>query len=386
MNIRYLYIYFTDIYICKPIKPEKDKSWPPPNLKVCKTNFVSHVLQNRYFKCKPNHGLFAPIEKIKLASAPRKSSTSSSLHSLSKLKTKLSSDRLDADLETILKKSKPTSVTRDDQSTVSTPRKLFTADCQLDDNQKRLVQSINSNLEKINILKSDLEQKFLLYNEQTSNSNKNFLAKSSTRSRSTPQKKNLHLDRKGSASSLIQTKSSQNDIHKNLLLSQQSKMLLNRLNSEKTLITNSNNNNTNNTNSSANSLSNLKAMISSTCSSSSSASSSSSVSSTNKKHEQPAKKSLLNLKSFQLKLAKFNGSSSSSTSTNTITTTTVNNSNATLDAKTSSLNVNKVNPVEYDSDSYGFANSDNNGSEASANLFVVADQLAKQQQKEMTGM
>jgi hypothetical protein len=98
---------------------------------------------------------------------------------------------------------------------------------------QKLVDSIQSNLEKINILKTDLEKNFLKYNENNllldkeTEANRNPANSTTTaqRSKSTPLTNSNKF-------STINSKSIQIDIHRNLLLNQQSNMILNRINNE----------------------------------------------------------------------------------------------------------------------------------------------------------
>ena len=276
-----------------------------------------------------NHGLFAPIEKIKKSTRNLDSKTfSPSTPSSSFLSCKSNNLSYQSGSNVGLDdKSKYATILSSNQVVANQRSSHFFS-------ENKIVESIQSNLEKINILKSDLEKKILKYNENKISShlivkpNKLKTSSSAGRSKSIPQKF-LNSERKKF------TKSSKSDIYKSLLLNQQSKMILNQLSMEK----NAAKTKENEPISSSSALNNLKSLITYSSSSSASNSSSSSTSTSTsinysgkKPVDSPSRKtSLLSLKSFHLKIPKFNSCSNSNANTEngkTIVTQTLSNTKA----------------------------------------------------------
>jgi hypothetical protein len=279
-----------------------------------------------------NHGLFAPIEKIKkyaknLQSTNFSPSIPTSPPHLTSFLSKREANRFSFDS----RKNNSFGSKKFDKSKYAnafeptTNKSLTYQQSSHFDNENKLVESIQSNLEKINSLKLNLEKEIIKYNHHQHASNittlcitkaNNKLLKTSAntiRSKSTPQKLlNSEKRRK------LFAKSNQNDIYKSLLLSQQSKMILNQLNADK----NATNPSGNVSGSSSSALNNFKNLITYSSSSSTSNSSSTSTStstSINYSGKKPVdsagkKSSLLSLKNFHLKIPKFNNSSNNGTS------------------------------------------------------------------------
>ena len=248
-----------------------------------------------------NHGLFVPIEKIKKYTGQldsKKSSSPTPSSSFLSCKSNKSSPKPRENVILDLTKSKYATI-------------LSTTNPVIANQENSLFSHENNTVEQINSL---LGKEIIKNNEQTNSLNKLKSSVSAGRSKSIPQKL-LNSDKKKFA------KSSQSDIYKSILLNQQSKMILNKLSSEKR-VANSNENDA---------LNNLNNLI--TYSSSSSASSSSSTSmSTSSSNSYTGKKapetstskktSLLSLKNFHIKIPKFSNSSNNNASTESVKTMT----------------------------------------------------------------
>ena len=288
--------------------------------------------------------MFAPIEKVKLSLKARPDflkqlelaltsplpSYSSSNKSLDAILT-TSSDHV---YQNPLKNANSTSNATTNH-TISTPTQRIIHESHNEIEDQKLVESIQSNLEKINLLKLDLEKNLLKYNDKASSlltktkdaSSPHLTQEHSHsglgRSKSTPQKL-IKPERKHS------TKSKLNDVYRSSLLNRHAKMILNRMNSEKNDHTHS---------------PPVSKPLDHLLSSSSSSSSSASLCSNAKKGDTP-KKGLLSLKNFHLKIPKFASSANSSDSKETVTITTTANSKPIDSSKIASANNEKTTNLE----------------------------------------
>ncbi len=276
-----------------------------------------------------NHGLFAPIEKIKKHAKNLQSTNSSPPIPTSPLPlTSFLSKRNANRLSFASRKNSSFGSRKLDKSKYAnafeptTNKSLTYQRSSHFDNENKLVESIQSNLEKINSLKEIIKYN----NQQQQHANNsttlcitkaNKLLKTSAntiRSKSTPQKLlNSEKRRK------LFAKSSQNDIYKSLLLSQQSKMILNQLNADKNATNPSGHASGSGSSSALNNFKNLITYSSSSSTSNSSSTSTSTSTSINYSGKKPVdspgkKSSLLSLKNFHLKIPKFSNSSSNGTS------------------------------------------------------------------------
>ena len=354
-------------------------------LKLCFFPFL------RYFKCKSNHGLFAPLLKVKLAELPSSNTTKllSNINSNDSNIIDKTYNRLidvntkstcsvkiitDNKLDQLPYNSTNTFIpiqnnnNTDDIHKTRAFKSIKYDGYDDDENTTKLFESINQNLEKISILKADLTNKLLLnknLNKKINNDTNNNLNKSKYTSplikktlkkayenrsssynqpQKTPkhQKLNTQIDSKKKHIS----KSTQNDLSQ---IQAQTKMILNRfINTKNTTQTQSTTttSTTTATSTAAQSLNtvNNPKLISSTCSTSSSSSSSTSSMSGNippPSNQAAQQKNILNKLGFQLKLTKINQLNANKSSTNNKTSSTTTTTNLKID-DTVANNSNKI--------------------------------------------